>query len=93
MTTNTKQLPDGVRFLRTFEDASGAEALVDVRVNGQLFTFSCNLLGEIKINLISPMSGSRWCSRQAAIRARDLYTAALLTVSDEYIERNRQLYA
>lgn len=88
----TKRNP-GTANLETYtlhDDASGMPCVLSYRG----YVFACDFLGEVKINLIHPASGSRRDSKIAADVVRRAYAAMVAQDTDaDWIERNRAMYA
>ena len=79
-----------VETIKAFEDFSGAPAVVSV---GR-YRFALDTLGEVKCNLIAPVSGSRKESKIAVSMARAAYLRARAKlVSDAWLAGNAALYA
>lgn len=74
---------------QTFEDASGAPAVVVV--DG--FTFACDLLGRITINPVMARNGGGRIPAKARNGAEWLYKKWLATLPADYIARNAAFYA
>ncbi len=75
--------------IEVMADGSGAPALVSFGP----YRFACDYLGEVKLNLVAPVSGSRRASKVAADRARTVYMQTLdERTSDEWLEVNRAMY-
>lgn len=86
---NAKTARPSLVSLEIYADASGAPALI--QIGG--FRFSCDLLGEIKLNLVGGPSG-RTENRIAADRARAFYRATLdEKTTAEWRAANAALYA
>jgi hypothetical protein len=78
-----------VKHIRTFEDASGAPAVVSYGP----YTFAVDTLGDVRLTLISPVYGSRVESKIAASAARRAYLAERDTlVSGTWLAANRTMY-
>ena len=79
-----------VTNIRIFDDASGASALVSV--DGMLF--SCDYLGEPKINLVQDRSYSTRASKKAFGFARAAYMGEVVAkLTPEWLARNAEWYA
>ena len=88
------KLPASVNFLDpwspAYPDGSGCPALVEV--DG--YTFACDFLGKVTLNLVAPLSGSRWASKKASEKAKKDYTLALEMVTDEnWRQLSHKLYS
>lgn len=78
-----------VETLQVMPDASGAPAVVSFGP----YWYALDYLGEVKCNLLAPISGSRWISKEAARRVRAAYEQELdERTSDEWREKNHALY-
>jgi hypothetical protein len=76
--------------LRVFDDASGAPAVLEYRG----YAFACDCLGEIKMRLIAPVSGTRLANRIAADVVRTAYGQLLeQATNDDWRTRNASMYA
>lgn len=76
--------------VQAFDDASGATALVTY---GR-YTFAFDTLGEVKCNLVKPVSGSRIEHKIALDVCTKAYISARDKVCNEdWMRRNREMYA
>ncbi len=82
-----------IRTFQSFADASGAPALVDVRMGRQVATFACDMLGEVSCNGIGSGLTVRATVKaaDAARRAYRLHVEATLGL--DWLARNAALYA
>lgn len=82
-----------IRSFQSFDDASGAPALVDVTMRGQRATFACDMLGGVSCNYV----GSGLTVRATALAARAAREAYSLhvqaTLGADWIARNEAMYA
>ena len=87
------QLITTIRTFQSYDDASGAPALVDVTVGRQRATFACDMLGGVSCNLVGSGLTCRMTANaaEAAKRAYRLHVEG--TLGAEWIASNAALYA
>ena len=77
-----------VQNVSLFVDGSGAPSLV--RCGG--FTFACDMLGEVRVNLVTRTNA--WPSKRTVEAVRRAYAAWLATaVGAAWLEANAKMYA
>ena len=87
---NVKTAAVEVSPLRPFTDASGAPATVSIGP----YVYAADFLGEARLTLIRPVTGSRTESKIAASRARAAYAAKVdVFTTDEWRKANAAMYA
>jgi hypothetical protein len=78
-----------IKTFASFNDASG----VDLVVTYGRYTYAVNVLGEISMNLIKPVSGSRTESKIAHDVCLAAATKCLATLPAEWHAANARMYA
>lgn len=81
-----------IRTFKSFDDASGAPALVDVSMGHQRATFACDMLGAVTCNGVGSGLTSRMTAKaaEAAKRAYSLHVEG--TLGADWLARNAALY-
>lgn len=86
----TTRSPATVESFQVFSDGSGAPAVVSY--NGYAFAF--DFLGEIKCNLVRPVSGTRIQARIAKETCERAYRQRLEEVADSaWLALNAEMYS
>jgi len=87
---NVKNAHVEVSPLNPYADASGAPATVEIGP----YRYAADFLGDVKLTLIAPVTGSRTESKIAASRARAAYAMQLdAIVSPEWRKANAAMYS
>ena len=88
--SNARDARISILNLSHYADASGAPAVLEC--GG--YRFACDMLGEVKLNLLASPGLGRVQGRIAAARVREHYMRAVREIAGEgWIAANRKLYS
>ncbi len=82
-----------IRTFKSYDDASGAPALVDVTLGHQRATFACDMLGAVSCNGIGSGLTSRMTHKAAEAAKRAYLLHVEGTLGADWIARNAAMYS